>query len=150
MIGETGGNPKKHSITGRRMGKLSSSTLVTMLGLIIATVVVLSCVNDRKHSARSLDSLTPSPIYLKSNFTSSRMNPALINVKANESIKKKENLRIEKKKVFIEEISDENMEIIRKDEEKEVRKSNFRKEIQKDITRKEDRKWSETYPSACL
>ena len=52
LIGVSGGNQRKHSVSSKRMGKMSSLSIVTMIGLIITTIVALSCLNAyRKLSA---------------------------------------------------------------------------------------------------
>ena len=52
MIGISGGNQRKHSVSSKRMSKMSSLSIATMIGLIITTIVALSCLNAyRKLSA---------------------------------------------------------------------------------------------------
>lgn len=153
MIGLISGNQRKHSIPGRRMGRISSSTILTMIGLIATTVIVLTCFNAyRKNEVPAFYNSTPDPIFLKPDGreyaltelhkhdpksdtgSESELHTAEDTIK---TIKNKEISQKDEKEIFAEEISDENT-VTKKEAEK---KSNLRKEIQKDLMRNEDRKW---------
>ena len=142
------------------MGRFSSSTIVTMIGLIATTVIVLTCFNVfRKNEVPAFYNSTPDPILItskehdhklttisvidktsKSNTESeSESESELLTEKdTTKSINNKEIIsQKDEKEIFAEEISDENT-VIKKEEKK---KTNLRKEIQKDLMIKEDRKW---------
>ena len=66
MIGIGGGNQRKHSVSSKRMGKMSSLSIVTMIGLIITTIIALSCLNAyRKLSAPTGNNLTLTTLGIK-------------------------------------------------------------------------------------
>ena len=154
-----GGNQKRNSIPGKKVG--SSSTFVTMLGIIIATIIVLSCIEKyRYHPAPLQLSATPIPINLKIIDKGAKQTSVEITKKKSvnlelisnsELIKKLEKLHVEEKKdAFVkeEEISDENMEI--EEKEKETKKLNLRKEKKKTFKRNEDRKYCTSYSYVCI
>ena len=133
------------------MGRLSSLTIVTLIGLIATTVIVLSCFYAfKKNDLPAFYSSTPDPIIAflehrlttiaipkRSSEANSESESELLNEKdATKSIKDKQISQKDEKEIFAEEISDENT-VTKKEAEK---KSNLRKEIQKDLMRNEDRK----------
>lgn len=152
MIGLIGGNQRKHSTPGRRMGRFSSTTIVTIIGLIATTVIVLTCFNVyRKNEVPAYYNSTPDPKIIE--FLEHRLTTIFVPKRTSEansesgsdlltekdetkSIKNKEISQKDEKEIFAEEISDENT-VTKKEAEKN---SNLRKEIQKDLMKKEDRK----------
>ena len=153
MIGISGGNQRKHSVSSKRMGKMSSLSIVTMIGLIVTTIVALSCLNAyRKLSAPIGQSLTLTTLGMKVIDTDKKQ-IKLKSLKESEhlidskSIKEKDEEKEQEKNNFKEkernqdkneEISDENMELIEKETKKT--KTNLRQGVQKDFLKNEDRK----------
>jgi hypothetical protein len=134
------------------MGRFSSTTIVTIIGLIATTVVVLTCFNvygknevpaypysptdpeiieSLEH--RITEVFKPKRTYETNSESESELHTEKDKTK---SVKNKEISQKDEKEIFAEEISDENTSTKKEAETN----SNLRKEIQKDLMRKEDRK----------
>ena len=134
------------------MGRFSSTTIVTIIGLIATTVIVLACFNVyRKNEVPAYYSSTPDPKIIeflehrlttifvpkRTSETNSELESELLPAKDETiAIRSREISQKDEKEIFAEEISDENT-VTKKEAEKN---SNLRKEIQKDLMKKEDRK----------